>query len=50
MERFENKNHQLHKAGKTLAVILPKIGEFNNLMQQMIKFIFVELCKNLAND
>ena len=25
-------------------------GEFNNLMQQMINFIFVELWKNYAGD
>jgi hypothetical protein len=27
-----------------------KIGKFNNLMQQMIKIIFVELWKNHVND
>ena len=27
-----------------------QIGEFNNLMQQMINFIFVELWKNYAGD
>ncbi len=26
------------------------LGEFNNLMQQMINFIFVELWKNYAGD
>jgi len=26
------------------------MGEFNNLMQQMINFIFVELWKNYAGD
>ena len=50
MEWFGNKNPQLHKAGGTLADILDKRGEFNNLMQQMINFIFVELWKNHAND
>ncbi len=27
-----------------------KLDEFNNLMQQMINFIFVELWKNYADD
>jgi hypothetical protein len=35
---------------KTLSVILKEEGEFNNLMQQMINFIFVELWKNYAGD
>ena len=34
----------------TLANMLLKPGEFNNLMQQMIFFIFVELWKNHVND
>ena len=29
---------------------LYNLGEFNNLMQQMINFIFVELWKNYAGD
>jgi hypothetical protein len=36
--------------GGTLAVIVKKHGKFNNLMQQMIKIIFVELWKNHVND
>jgi hypothetical protein len=28
----------------------PKLDEFNNLMQQMINFIFVELWKNYTDD
>ena len=35
---------------ETLAVILPNVDEFNNLMQQMINFIFVELWKNYVDD
>ena len=34
----------------TLAHILTQPGKFNNLMQQMIKIIFVELWKNHVND
>ena len=34
----------------TLAENLTNKGEFNNLMQQMINFIFVELWKNYAGD
>ena len=35
---------------KTLAETVWEPGEFNNLMQQMINFIFVELWKNYAGD
>ena len=35
---------------ETLATIFTELGEFNNLMQQMIIFIFVELWKNYAGD
>ena len=35
---------------QTLAETFEKLGEFNNLMQQMINFIFVELWKNYAGD
>jgi hypothetical protein len=35
---------------KTLAVSFGELGKFNNLMQQMIKIIFVELWKNHVND
>ena len=35
---------------KTLYNIINQRGEFNNLMQQMINFIFVELWKNYAGD
>jgi hypothetical protein len=34
----------------TLADSLNRNEEFNNLMQQMINFIFVELWKNYADD
>ena len=40
----------LMQSHKTLAVSLAELGEFNNLMQQMINFIFVELWKNYAGD
>jgi hypothetical protein len=36
--------------GGTLAVMQKMTGKFNNLMQQMIKIIFVELWKNHVND
>ena len=35
---------------ETLWASLTEHGEFNNLMQQMINFIFVELWKNYAGD
>ena len=35
---------------KTLGDSFDQHGEFNNLMQQMINFIFVELWKNYAGD
>ena len=41
---------QQMQSHKTLATILKRVGEFNNLMQQMINFIFVELWKNYAGD
>ena len=40
----------LRASRRTLADSLEKQGEFNNLMQQMINFIFVELWKNYAGD
>lgn len=33
-----------------LVVILRENDEFNNLMQQMINFVFVELWKNYADE
>ena len=38
------------KSHQTLAENFDNNGEFNNLMQQMINFIFVELWKNYAGD
>lgn len=43
-------NPQLTPIHETLADSVFEQGEFNNLMQQMINFIFVELWKNYAGD
>ena len=41
---------QQTQSGGTLAENFNNNGEFNNLMQQMIIFIFVELWKKSTND
>ena len=44
------KNRHLRQAAKRCVQHIFRTGEFNNLMQQMINFIFVELWKNYAGD
>ena len=43
-------NPPLLQAAKRYMIAYSEVGEFNNLMQQMINFIFVELWKNYAGD
>ena len=43
-------NPPLLQAAKRCIQYIFRTGEFNNLMQQMINFIFVELWKNYAGD
>ncbi len=43
-------NPPLLQAAKRCTQYIFRHGEFNNLMQQMINFIFVELWKNYAGD
>ena len=45
---FLNPPHR--QAAKRCTQYIFRTGEFNNLMQQMINFIFVELWKNYAGD
>ena len=45
---FLNPPHR--QAAKRCVQHIFRTGEFNNLMQQMINFIFVELWKNYAGD
>ena len=42
-ESMQFRSSQLTRSGGTLWLMLRYLGEFNNLTQQMINFIFVEL-------
>jgi len=49
-ENTRLRKSQTAQGARTLCGIAPKIGEFNNLAQQMINFIFVELWKKSTSD
>ena len=50
IDSFVLRNPPLRQAAKRCIQYIFRTGEFNNLMQQMINFIFVELWKNYAGD
>ena len=49
-ESTQLRSSPLHEAAERYSQCLKTNDEFNNLMQQMINFIFVELWKNYADD